>query len=623
MNRTTTGMAGMGGRAALRLALMLGAPAGLAFGATAAHAEEPAPSTNAMVNLVRLLVAQGTIAKDKGDELIAEATREAEKARAEERAAIVAAATAAANAAPVRNAAAQPTPQYGQAAPALADGGLPPPPPGTIRVPYVPEVVREQIRDELREDVIKQAKAEGWASPQKAAPEWTQRFHPYADLRIRSQSNFFSKYNATDIPNFQGIVAGGALDLINSQIPLLNTTRDKYNIMKVRARFGTIYDVNDRIKVGIEIASGNDQNPLTTNANLGNGFFKRNLYLNKAYVQGRITDAWTLTGGRFDNPFLATDAMFDPDLEFDGVAGEVRLPRPLFGIGDVALRGGAFPLDLGGQNFPETATTKSTGAQKWLFSAQLEGDWHLPHGVLVRAAGAYHWFANVQGRPSAACALYAGVTQCSTDWSTPFFVQKGNSLSFIRRIALNPSATGTQAQPQLLGLTQPFRVLDAVVQVHVPISQHTEFALTGDYLLNTAFRKGDACRYGLAGEPVNNGGSGGSGNICDATIGSRTPYVAGNEGFQVIAALGYPKPYRWGEWKVFGGYKYLESDATLDAFVDDDFHLGGTNAKGFTLGAEFGLWPGVTWRARWLSANQVTGEPFAADVAQFDLNVAF
>ena len=31
MNRTTTGMAGMGGRAALRLALMLGAPAGLAF----------------------------------------------------------------------------------------------------------------------------------------------------------------------------------------------------------------------------------------------------------------------------------------------------------------------------------------------------------------------------------------------------------------------------------------------------------------------------------------------------------------------------------------------------------------------------------------------------------------
>ena len=91
----------------------------------------------------------------------------------------------------------------------------------------------------------------------------------------------------------------------------------------------------------------------------------------------------------------------------------------------------------------------------------------------------------------------------------------------------------------------------------------------------------------------------------------------------MIAALGYPKPYRWGEWKVFGGYKYLESDATLDAFVDDDFHLGGTNAKGFTLGAEFGLWPGVTWRARWLSANQVTGEPFAADVAQFDLNVAF
>jgi hypothetical protein len=66
----------------------------------------------------------------------------------------------------------------------------------------------------------------------------------------------------------------------------------------------------------------------------------------------------------------------------------------------------------------------------------------------------------------------------------------------------------------------------------------------------------------------------------------------------------------------------------VDAFDDPDFHLGGTNAKGWIFGAELGLMKNVWLTARWLSADQIspfqnsTG-PFSVDVFQLDTNASF
>lgn len=607
-----------GWRTTLAAATML---AGLSTQAWADTPAAPPPSTNAMVNLVRLLVAQGTITRANGDKLIAQAEAEAEQARALQ--------------AQVARVTAAPALPAGAGAPAtrLAEGqtgggNLPPAPAGTIRVPYIPETVRQQIRDEIKSDVLKEARAQGWAAPAQAAPDWVRKVRLYGDLRLRAQTNIYSRFNATDIPNFQSIVAGGPLDLINSQIPLLNTTADRNGIGRFRARLGFEFNVDSRLKVDIQLATGSDASPVTENINLGGGFFKRALYINKALFEYRATDNLTLTGGRMPNPFLSTDALFDPDLRFDGIAAEARAPLEFAGLTGLKLRGGAFPLDTGTVNFPETSNVKSTQPQKWLLSTQIEGDINLRGRSTLQLAAAYHYFLHTTGTPSAPCALYLGVTQCSTDGTTPFFVQKGNSLSFIRRIVLDPTlpSTTVQSQPQLLGLTQPYHVLDALAVVKVPVGKDKEFTFTGDYLRNLAFSKANACRYGLAGEPVNNGGptpSGGSGNICDASPAKATPYVAGGEGYQLLATFGSPLVRNRGDWRVLLGYKYLQSDVTLDAFVDDDFHAGGTNAKGYIVGGTYAFRHNMTVGARWLSANQVSGEPLAIDVLQVDLNVLF
>jgi hypothetical protein len=51
--------------------------------------------------------------------------------------------------------------------------------------------------------------------------------------------------------------------------------------------------------------------------------------------------------------------------------------------------------------------------------------------------------------------------------------------------------------------------------------------------------------------------------------------------------------------------------------------LGGTNAKGYFIGANYGIEKNIYASARWLSASEVYGQPFEVDVMQLELNTRF
>jgi hypothetical protein len=78
-----------------------------------------------------------------------------------------------------------------------------------------------------------------------------------------------------------------------------------------------------------------------------------------------------------------------------------------------------------------------------------------------------------------------------------------------------------------------------------------------------------------------------------------------------------------GTWRAALGYRYLQRDAVVDAFNDQDFHLGGTDAKGYTVTLDFAFNPRVWGRFRYLSANEIDGPPLGIDVWQIDLNTQF
>src|SRR6202007_3277163 len=92
------------------------------------------------------------------------------------------------------------------------------------------------------------------------------------------------------------------------------------------------------------------------------------------YCTGEIGPGWTVGAGRFDNPLTSTDLLYDPDLAFDGVAGQLDLAQIFCHAGDfmLALRGGAFPLEPGDDNFPSRAFNKRNFRDRYIFSGQIE-----------------------------------------------------------------------------------------------------------------------------------------------------------------------------------------------------------------------------------------------------------
>ena len=61
----------------------------------------------------------------------------------------------------------------------------------------------------------------------------------------------------------------------------------------------------------------------------------------------------------------------------------------------------------------------------------------------------------------------------------------------------------------------------------------------------------------------------------------------------------------------------------LDAFSYSDFRLGGTNSKGYFIGGLYGVDRNSWLSAKWLSADEIDGEPFGVDVLQVDFNAKF
>lgn len=602
------------------IALLCAVPFTAAFAQDAAPpAAASQPSTNAMENLIRLLVKQGTITPQNGQALLEQAQAEAARA-----------------------AALNPPPLTAQTA--TADNPLPPAPPapaGVIRVPYVPESVRKQIAEQIKAEVMGQAKSEGWAAPSNAAPDWTRRITLSGDIRVRSQSELQSSLNDTD--RFDIARLGASSSPINvtdiNNIPYLDTTQDRINRLRLRARIGLTADITPAVKVGFQIATGDDNSPISTNTRLAGGFAKRDLWLDKAYLELKPTDWVKASLGRFDNPFRSTEILFDDDLRFDGIAAEVKADKFMPKGFALAVRGGAFPLDNGRPSdtlfkFTDTAagpaTEKRITPSKWLFSGQIEAGYKMDNGVEIKGAAAYHDFHGLQGQLSAPCEFngitatlaFADPTECSTDATRAIAPRKGNTLFYIREITV-PQAelVGVRAERQYLGMTYKYRVLDLNASVTVPINDAINATITGNYLHNLAFKRSDECRTlsdGTLIAPLTNPDPNGL-----PACGGGGEVQSGNTGWLGSLVVGHKKPRKWGEWRATAGYRYLETDVVPDAFPDSDFHLGGTNTKGYTLGATFGVMDGVALGTRWMSANEVSGSPLSIDVLQVDLSAEF
>lgn len=567
-----------------RLPLALAAFA-LSVAAGAVQAQAAAPAESTMVKLIRGLMQSGALNKDAGEALLAQAQSEALAAA--------------------------------QARPAAAPVALAQVQPGDVRVPYISQTVREQIRDEIKGQVMAEAQAGGWAAPNEV-PAWSKRLRVEGDVRARYESRYYDMANSNIEIDWRSLNSGSGYDVnsnTNLALPaLLNTREDRKHLLRARARLGILADISDSTQAGIRLASGNDDSPVSTTQTLGGGLGKKNIWLDQAWLSYKPASWLTLTAGRFDNPFVSADELFSSELNFDGIAAKVQ--QPVGASKDVTVFGtlGLIPLEYSSDNAPSRSQAKMSSENKWLLGAQVGASWKVNGDHQLRGALAYYNFRNISGEYSQPCALYAGADGCSTDWSRPSSMQKGNSLMLLRNIALNPLDPANTPQPQYVGLASKFRLANLNARWDSKVAGGTDLRIEGDYVRNMAYDKNAMWARAKGGIMNNFGGTGGV---------SQADFRSGGNAYMLQATLGKANTVARGDWNVLLGYKRIEPDALPDAYNDSTFHLGGTNARGYYLGGAYAIDRNTWFSGRWTSSREVFGSALSIDTLQIELNARF
>lgn len=529
------------------------------------------------LNLIHLLVEQGVIKQGVADEMIRKAEQKAK--------------------------ASQQQAQEKNTAPGTGE-----PKKGEVRVTYVPEHIKKEIRDQLREEVVGQAKQERWGDV-NAIPEWTSRFKLEGDMRLREQADFFGNSNAP-AANFQAI---------GQQIG--NTTEDSYHRERVRMRLGINANVTNGVDLGLRLTTGNINDPVTTGQLLGSpislgsptstlqnmGTFssKFSLVLDQAYLKLTPSDWLTVSGGRIPNPFFVgtvgniytgtlrggphtiptagvvhTDLLWDVDLNFEGLAVNIhpwtkedRTLKPF-------LNAGVFPL----QQVNQSETVKAR--DKWFYGAQAGVEWTPENtDTTVRVGVGFYDFRNISGvrNPAFGDTLF---NQTAT-----LFRQKGNSLFNIDNDG-NPTTN-------LWALAADYRI--ANLTMVADYSKHKPIHIIGalDFVRNVGYDED---------------------RILARTGQSIKPEI---NAYQARLTVGYPVISERHQWQVLGFYRRSERDSMLDAFTDSNYLLGGTNHKGYTIQGLYGVAHNTWLGLRYMSYDHISGLPLAVDTVNLDLNARF
>ena len=486
---------------------------------------------------------------------------------------------------------------------------------GRVRVQYVPEFVRNEIREQLKQEVLAQARTERWAEP-NAIPKWLDTIKWEGDLRLRYQADKFGKDNATAtnyafesfndlVATLGSITAAGAefgqtraadLAAVNSLGIATANTREHRERTRLRARLGVLANISAEWSAGIRLATGSTTDRVSTNQSLGQDFNKYNLLVDRAYIKYDPVEWLSITGGRVPNPWFSTDLVWDEDLNFEGMAATFK---PSFGNDAFKpfLTVGAFPLK-------EENQPASQG--RWMQGIQGGAQWDFSSSTRLKFGVAWYGFRNFEGQVEDPNSLDpVGFKPMAANYGQYEYGrnlrQKGNTL-------FRTNALGDTGTTSYWGLASRFRPLNLTASLDLAQFDPVHLVMTADWVRNTAFDRGEIL-----------GRTQGRINLTDGK----------NYGYHYKLTLGMPRIQKARDWQVSAAYRFLGSDAVVDAFTDSDFGLGGTNMKGYTLGLQYGIDNNASVGLRLLSADSIdsfTMNPahrFAVDVIQADINVRF
>ncbi len=260
---------------------------------------------------------------------------------------------------------------------------------------------------------------------------------------------------------------------------------------RVRARFNAIATLGEQFRAGLTLASGDINDPTSTNQTLTGFYTRKAVALDQAFVEftPKAFKPLTLVGGKFRYPWFNTELTWDKDLNPEGVAETLAFNLDTPVLKRIAFIGFQLPFaEMAG-----TATTDKRITQSITYGGQLQTNWRLTSWMNLSAYTGYY---DYRGTDSIALAL---ARASSKNPQTPFSgylpLTSGNPVqdSTYTTTATTivtvdgtayPTGVNTVSNAQF---ASKFGLFDSIARIDIDTGHpRIPVSFIGDYVQNTA-----------------------------------------------------------------------------------------------------------------------------------------
>ncbi len=326
---------------------------------------------------------------------------------------------------------------------------------------------------------------------------------------------------------------------------------------RLRARFNVFADLGDQFRTGLTLASGEINDPISTNQDLAGFYTRKTLALDQAFVEYK--PSWFkqagFVGGKFRYPWYNTELVWDKDLNPEGAAQVFAFEFHNPFLKRVAVVGFELPFaQVAGTSVDKRITQDIT------YGGQVQTTWQLHSGMQLSVYSGFYDF-----RGADAIAL-AQARASSKNPQTPFagVLPLANPASNSTYTTISSTVITVAGQVFPTGVTSVsnaqfasrFGLLDNIARLDVDTGRpKMPLTFIGDYVQNT-----EACANlsSIIPVPANRANA----SFAQTLNAPCNPHA--RRGYWVEGRIG--RLQQRGDWQ--GGYTriYIEREAVLGGF---------------------------------------------------------
>lgn len=345
------------------------------------------------------------------------------------------------------------------------------------------------------------------------------------------------------------------------------------NRMRYRLRFNATTKLNNDINGGFSLASGDINDPISTNQTVNQFYTRKAIAIDKAFINynPHYLKPLTLTGGKFAYPWYNTELTWDKDLNPEGLAQTLAFEvnhAPL--LRRITLVGFELPFS----EVANTSTTNKSTVQSVVYGGQLQTAWVF--GPRVRFS-AYSGIYNYHNADPIAFAIQKANLKNPTTPLTGTLPLNGSGFQnsvFITTQTGIVTVNGTPVSTGVKTITDTqfaskFALFDSIARFDIQTpKERWPITLIGDYVQNL-----EACANlnSIRVTPV---------NTSTATFSQSlsTPCVA-NQRRAYWAEARFGRAQDKGDWQFAYTRMFIEREAVMSAFNASDIRQGSNTSQ--------------------------------------------